>query len=55
MELEEHSLNALYINLIKNGLSKYYIKPIDISTEPVTNRPMRSAAKKVRLAVKTCF
>ena len=28
---------------------------MNINTEPVTNRPMRSAAKKARLALKTCF
>ena len=39
--------NALYTNLIKNDLTKYYEKPLDINTEPVTNRPMRSAAKKL--------
>ena len=42
-------------NLIKNDLTKYYKKPIDINTEPVTNRLIRSAAKKARLALKTCF
>ena len=45
----EYSLNALYTNLIKNDLTKYYIKPIDINTGRVTNRPMRSVAKKARL------
>ena len=54
-DLGEYSLNALYTNLIKNDLTKYYKKPIDINTKPVTNRPMRSAAKKARLALKTCF
>ena len=30
-------------------------KTIDINTEPITNRPMRSAAEKARMALKTCF
>ena len=55
MDLGEYSLNALYTNLIKNDLSKYFKKTIDINIEPVTNRPIRSAAKKARLALKTCF
>ena len=42
-------------NLIKHDLSKYYKKTIDINTERVTNKPMRSAAEKARLALKTCF
>ena len=54
-DLGEYSLNALYTNLIKNDLTKYYKKPIDINTEPVINRPIRSAAKKARLALKTYF
>ena len=53
--LGEYSLNALCTNLIKHELTKYYKKPIDINTEYVTNRPMGSAAKKARLALKTCF
>ena len=51
----EYSPNILYTNLIKTILQTYYKKPIDINTEPVTNRPTRSAATKARLAVKTCF
>ena len=45
-ELGEYSLTALYIYLLKNGLTKYCRKKktIDINTEPVTKRPMRSAA-----------
>ena len=35
--------------------TKYFKKPIDVNTEPVTNRPIRSAAKKAELALKTCF
>ena len=54
-DLGEYSANALCTNLIRHDLMKYYKKPIDINTEPVTNRPMRSAAKKARLALKTCF
>ena len=50
----EYSLNALYTNLIKNDLTRYYKKPIDINTGPVTIRPIRSAVKKARLALKTC-
>ena len=42
----EYSLNALYTNLIKNDLTKYYKKPIEIDSELVANRPTRSAAKK---------
>ena len=51
----ECSLNVLYTDLIKNDLTKYYKKPTDINTEPFTNRPMRSAAKKARLTLKTYF
>ena len=54
-DLGEYSLNALYANLIKNDLTKYHKKTIDINTEPVTNRPIRSATKKARLALKMCF
>ena len=54
-DVGEYSLNGLYTNLIKNDLMKYYKKSIDINTEPVTNRPIRSAAKKARLAFKMCF
>jgi len=46
-DLGEYSLSALYKNLIKNYLTKYYKKPININTEPVKNRPIRSAAKKL--------
>ena len=53
-DLGEYSLNSLYSNLIKNDLTKYFIKPIDNSIEPVTKRPLRLAAKKARLALKTC-
>ena len=45
----------LIASLIKNDLTKYYKKSIDINTEPVTNRPMRSAAIKARLVLKTSF
>jgi len=40
---------------LKTILKNIKKQTIDISTEPVTNRPMRSAAKKERLPVKTCF
>ena len=55
LNLGEYSLNALCTNLTKNDLKKHYKKPIDINTEPVTNRPIRSAAKKAKLTLKTCF
>ena len=42
-------------NLIKDDLTKYYKKPIDFNTEPVTNRPMRSAAKKGQDGIKNVF
>ena len=45
-DLREYSVAAQCTNLIKNDLKIYYKKPIDINTEPVTNRPIRSAAKK---------
>ena len=45
-DLGEYSLNALYTNLNKSDLTKFYKKSIDINTELVTNRPTRSAAKK---------
>ena len=54
-DLGEYTLNALYTNLIKNDLTKYFKKPIDINTEPVTKRPLRLAAKKAGLAIRTCF
>ena len=54
-DLGECSLNALYTNLIKSYLTKYFIKPIDINIEPDSNRTIRSAAKIARLALKTCF
>ena len=54
-DLGEYSLNVLYTNLIKNDLTKYYKKRIDINIEPITNRPIRSAGKKARLALKSCF
>ena len=44
-DLGEYPLNALYTNLIKNDLTKYYKKTKDINTEPVKNTPTRSAAK----------
>ena len=34
---------------------KSRLKINNMNIEPVTNRPMRSAAKKARLALKTCF
>ena len=54
-DLGGYSLNALYTNFIKNDLTKYYKKPTDIKTEPVTNRPIRSAAKTARLALINVF
>jgi len=54
-DLGEYSLNALYKNLIKNDLTKFYTIPIDINTESAAYRLMRSAAKKARLALKTYF
>jgi len=33
-DLGEYSLYAPYTNLIKNDLTKYYKKPININTEP---------------------
>jgi len=43
--LGEYSEDAQLTNLIKNDLTEYYNKPIDINQEPVANTPMRSAAK----------
>ena len=49
------------ISLLKNGdteirdLTKYFTKPIYNSIEPVTKMPLRQAAKKARLALKTCI
>ena len=54
-DLREYSLNAPYTNFIKNNFTKYYKKRIDSSAEPVTNRPLRSAAKKARLAQQMRF
>jgi hypothetical protein len=51
----ECSLNALYTNLIKNVVSKYITESIDNTGEPATKRPLRSAAKKARLALKMCI
>ena len=46
MDLGEYSLNVLSTNLIKNKLTKYYKKPIDINTEPVTNRTIKISSEK---------
>ena len=54
-DLGEYSLNALYTNLIKNDLTNYIKKPVNNSTQPITNRPSRLAAKKARLALKACL
>ena len=40
---------------IINDRTKYFTKPIYNSVEIVTKRPLRQAAKKVRLALKTCI
>ena len=54
-DLGEYSLNALYTNLIKNDLTNYIKKPVNNSSQPITNRPSRLAAKKARLALKACL
>ena len=54
-DLGEYSLNALYTNLIKIDLTEYFQKPVNINIEPVTNRPLRLAAKKARLALKLVY
>jgi len=55
MDLGEYSLNSLFTNLIKNDLTKYYTKPMDNSSEPVTKKLVRLAAKKARSALKACI
>jgi len=46
-DLGKYSLNGLYPNLIRNDLTKYlFLKPVDINTEPVTNKRLRLASKK---------
>ena len=45
-DLGEYSLNSLYSNLIKNDLTKHFIKPIYNNIELITKRPVRQTAKK---------